>query len=41
LQPASREERIAIDGAIDTAVQVLPDIIAGQLDKAMQELHSR
>ena len=41
LQPASREEQVAIDGAIDTAVQVLPDIIAGQLDKAMQELHSR
>ena len=41
LKAASREDRAAIDQAIDAAVSVLPDIIAGNLDAAMKELHTR
>lgn len=41
LKAASREERAAIDRAIDDAARVLPDIIAGKLDAAMKELHTR
>ena len=40
LKNASREDRAAIDHAIDEAVKVLPDIIAGNLDKAMKTLHT-
>jgi PTH1 family peptidyl-tRNA hydrolase len=40
LKNASRDDRMAIDQAIDEAVKVLPDIIAGHLDKAMKELHT-
>jgi PTH1 family peptidyl-tRNA hydrolase len=40
LKPASREERDAIEAAIDAAIQVLPDIVAGNLDKAMKTLHT-
>ena len=40
LKNASRDDRTAIDQAIDEAVKVLPDIIAGNLDKAMKELHT-
>ena len=40
LKNASRDDRAAIDQAIDEAVKVLPDIIAGHLDKAMKELHT-
>jgi PTH1 family peptidyl-tRNA hydrolase len=41
LKAASREDRAAIDQAIYAAVSVLPDIIAGNLDAAMKELHTR
>ena len=40
LKPASREDRDAIETAIDAAVQVLPDIVAGNLDRAMRTLHT-
>jgi len=40
LKNASRDDRTAIDQALDEAVKVLPDIIAGHLDKAMKELHT-
>jgi PTH1 family peptidyl-tRNA hydrolase len=40
LKPATHEDRDAIDSAIELALQVLPDIIAGNADKAMQELHT-
>ena len=40
LKNASRDDRAIIDQAIDEAVKVLPDIIAGHLDKAMKELHT-
>ena len=40
LKSASRDDRTAIEQAIDEAVKVLPDIIAGHLDKAMQVLHT-
>jgi PTH1 family peptidyl-tRNA hydrolase len=40
LQAASRDDRMAIDQAIDQAVQVLPEIIAGNIEVAMKELHT-
>jgi len=39
LKPATREDRDAIDSAIELALQLLPDIIDGKTDTAMQELH--
>jgi PTH1 family peptidyl-tRNA hydrolase len=41
LKPASRDDQAAIDQAIDAAIEVLPDIIAGNLDAAMKELHTK
>jgi PTH1 family peptidyl-tRNA hydrolase len=40
LKNASRDERAIIDRAIYEAVKVLPDIISGDFDKAMKELHT-
>ena len=40
LKNASRDERAIFDRAIDEAVKVLPDIISGDFDKAMKELHT-
>jgi PTH1 family peptidyl-tRNA hydrolase len=40
LKPAPRDERATIDAAIDVALQVLPDIVAGNTDRAMKELHT-
>ena len=40
LKNASRDDRAIIDRAIDEAVKVLPDIISGDFDKAMKELHT-
>jgi PTH1 family peptidyl-tRNA hydrolase len=40
LKPASREDREAIDAAIDAALQVLPDSVAGKQDGAMKALHT-
>jgi PTH1 family peptidyl-tRNA hydrolase len=41
LKAASREDRTAIDQAINDAIRVLPDIITGRLEAAMKELHTR
>jgi len=41
LNAPSREERAAIDGAIDAAVRVLPQVIAGNIGAAMKALHTR
>jgi len=40
LKAASKEECVAIDAAIANAVRALPDIISGNLDAAMKELHT-
>jgi PTH1 family peptidyl-tRNA hydrolase len=40
LKPPSREDRAAVDAAIDEAVRAMPDIVAGNLDRAMKELHT-
>jgi PTH1 family peptidyl-tRNA hydrolase len=40
LKNASRDDRQLIDQAIDDAIRVLPDILAGQVEKAMQALHT-
>jgi len=40
LKNATRDERAVIDQAIDEAVKVLPDILSGDFDKAMKELHT-
>ena len=34
-----REERDAIDAAISNALAVMPDILAGEFDRAMNQLH--
>ena len=41
LHSASRDERILIDRDIDDAVSVLPELASGELEKAMQILHSK
>jgi PTH1 family peptidyl-tRNA hydrolase len=40
LQRPSAEDKTAIDQAIDRALQVLPQMIAGDMQSAMQKLHS-
>jgi PTH1 family peptidyl-tRNA hydrolase len=40
LKAPSRDDRMAIDQAINAALQVLPDIIAGNIEAAMKELHT-
>jgi PTH1 family peptidyl-tRNA hydrolase len=40
LKSATREERAVIEVAIETALGVLPDIIAGNIEAAMKELHT-
>ena len=40
LRNASREDRVLIDQAMDDAIRALPDILAGQTEKAMQALHT-
>ena len=40
LQAASRDDRMEIDRAVNETVKVLPDIIAGNIDAAMKELHT-
>jgi PTH1 family peptidyl-tRNA hydrolase len=40
LKNASRDDRVLIDQAIDDAIRALPDILAGQTEKAMQALHT-
>ena len=40
LQKPSAEDRTAIDGAIDRAIAVLPQILAGDFQPAMNKLHT-
>ncbi len=40
LKPASKDDRAAIDQAIDEAVHLLPDIIIGNINAAMKVLHT-
>ena len=39
LSKASATEELALDTAIDASLQVMPLILAGELDKAMNQLH--
>ncbi len=41
LKPASREDREQIDQAIDAAIAVLPDLLAGKIEAAMKALHTQ
>jgi len=41
LHNASRDERALIDGDIDDAVAVLPELASGAFELAMQKLHSK
>src|SRR5262245_33449836 len=41
LHKPSAEEKQAIDGAIDNALALLPQMIAGDMQGAMQKLHSQ
>ena len=41
LRSASRDDRILIDRNIDDAINILPDLASGALEKAMQVLHSQ
>lgn len=41
LKKASSDDRIAIENAIDSALQVLPQCISGDMQKAMQALHTK
>jgi len=40
LKPASREDRTQIEQAIDAAIAVLPDLLAGRVETAMKHLHT-
>ncbi len=40
LNSPTKDEQIEITAKMETVLQVMPDIIAGQLNKAMQQLHS-
>ena len=40
LQNPSREDRAAIDQAIDDALQVMPLLVAGDIEAAMKQLHT-
>jgi PTH1 family peptidyl-tRNA hydrolase len=41
LNPASKAEQQAINQAIETAEVALPDLLAGQFQKAMMKLHTK
>lgn len=41
LKPPRKEEQDAINRAIDHALDVMPDVLAGRLPEAMQTLHTR
>jgi peptidyl-tRNA hydrolase, PTH1 family len=40
LKAASRDDRMAIDQAINETVKLMPDIVAGNIEAAMKELHT-
>jgi peptidyl-tRNA hydrolase, PTH1 family len=41
LHPPSRAEQSAIDDALDRALQIWPRLAAGEMERAMHELHTR
>ena len=41
LQKASKDDKIDIDVAMDSALKVMPDLLSGNLEQAMQSLHSK
>lgn len=41
LKKAAGDDRIAIDNAIDAALKVLPEVLDGELPRAMNELHTK
>jgi len=41
LKPPKKSEREAIDHALHAAQEILPNLLSGQLQKAMQQLHTR
>ncbi len=41
LKRPSKQDRQLIEAAIDDALRLMPDIIAGDFEKVMQQLHSR
>jgi peptidyl-tRNA hydrolase, PTH1 family len=40
LKKPGKQERRLIDEAIDAALEVMPAVIGGHMDKAMHQLHS-
>ena len=40
LNKPSVDDKISIDNAIDNALRVIPDVISGEMQKAMHKLHS-
>ena len=40
LKKTSVDDQVEIERAIEQAIQVLPDVIAGELQKAMNQLHT-
>jgi len=40
LKAASRDDRMAIDLAINEAVKILPELVAGNIEAAMKDLHT-
>ena len=41
LSKPSQEDRVAIEGAIERGLEILPQIVAGDLQGAMQKLHTQ
>jgi PTH1 family peptidyl-tRNA hydrolase len=41
LHPASRDHQQAIDASIDRALEVVPQLVAGQFERAMLKLHAQ
>jgi hypothetical protein len=41
LKPPDGNERIEIESAIERALQASPDILAGNMERAMTTLHTR
>ena len=40
LKAPSRDDRLLIDQAINEAVKVMPDLVAGNIEAAMKQLHT-
>ena len=41
LRNPSKDDHIAIDAALSCALKMMPDLLAGDLERAMQDLHSK